>query len=751
MEAHAKTIRQILESGSQFLIPFFQRSYSWRKPNWKRLWTDIVSLNEDGHRGQHFLGPLVCTIEKAIPGSPSMYLLIDGQQRLTTLSILLAALRDAATQANDKKLAAKIHESYLVHRHEEGLQHYKILPRIGDREVLIAIVDQNIKKDHEQSPLVTAYRYFRRMLDEHCGVDEVATKLSRLFAIVADQLALVVITIDGENPFEIFESLNSTGLPLEESDLIRNFLFMQVPLAKQETFNNQYWKEFEAIFPGAESGKLATAFYRHFLMRNGDYSKAKSTFVDFKALCSASPMSPELRVKELTKFAEFDRILRDPDLCDEKPIRKALHDITRLDVTTAYPLILNLFARHTAGTLPEPEFVGCLTDLASFVLRRSICGESTRAYGRWFVEAIKSIESSPRVDLQQYWFKRGWPDDAAVGKNLQSFPFYRREPKKLRLILEAIELAKGHKEKVVFDNLQVEHVMPQSIGNSTDGTSWKTMLGESWKEVHESLLHTVGNLTLTAYNPELSNKAYPAKQTEFAKSHLEMNKHFESAPMWAKDAIEKRTALLAKDLMTIWPRPIGGPEYVASPEVPMDTESLIHDFGMALSKVLSTEFPQGEFAPKKCSSWMRVKGPRRGFWYTFYLDPDERTLAAGIHVTGQRRDEYLALLWDSITWEEQESLEALLGATCSWGLDYHEMSYYLDEVDLADRDKWPAQHQWILKCFAAFDDCLSAKIKDLSHKDYLPSMTKEMMQSEAASDDSVITHETVSEDDNDEE
>ncbi len=751
MDAHAKSIRQILESGSQFLIPFFQRSYSWRKANWKRLWTDIVNLSENDHRGQHFLGPLVCTIEKAIPGAPSIYLLIDGQQRLTTLSLLLAALRDAAAQVNDKKLAAKIHEGYLVHRHEEGLQRYKILPRIGDREVLIGIVDESIKKEHENSPLVTAYRYFSRMLTDHCANGDVPALLSRMFAIVADQLALVVITIDGENPFEIFESLNSTGLPLEESDLIRNFLFMQVPLSKQDAFNSQCWKEFEAIFPGAESGKLATAFYRHYLMRNGEYSKAKSTFVDFKTLCSDSPMSPELRVKELTKFAEFDRIIRDPDLCETKAIQKGLHEITRLDVTTAYPLILNLFARHAAETLQDHEFVGCLTDLASFVLRRSICGESTRAYGRWFVEAIKNIESSPRTDLQQYWFKRGWPDDAAVWKSFETFPIYRREPKKLRLILEAIEIAKGHKEKVAFDNLQIEHVMPQSISNSNDGKLWKAMLGDSWKEVHESLLHSIGNLTLTAYNPELSNRSYDWKRDELAKSHLELNKHFSKVPKWAKDAIESRTELLAKDVTTLWPRPAGGPAYVPSPEVSEDQESLINDYGLALAQVLSKEFPQGEFSPKRCSSWMRVKGPRRGFWYTFYLDPDERMLAAGVYITGQRRDEYLALLWDGITWEEQESLEALLGATSSWGLDYHEMYYYLDEVDLADRSKWPAQHQWVLKCFAAFDAQLSDKIKCLSHKDYLPSMTQEMQQCEAATDDTVITHEAVGEEENEEE
>lgn len=726
MEAHAKTIRQILESGSQFLIPFFQRSYSWRKPNWKRLWTDVASLFEDGHRGQHFLGPLVCTIEKAIPGSPSMYLLIDGQQRLTTLSILLAALRDVATRTNEKKLAARIHESYLVHRHEEGLQKYKILPRIGDREVLIGIVDQNLKKDHEQSPLVTAYRYFSRMLEEHCGSDDVPTKLSRLFAIAADQLALVVITIDGENPFEIFESLNSTGLPLEESDLIRNFLFMQVPLDKQEAFNGQYWKDFEAFFPGSESGKLATSFYRHYLMRNGEYSKAKSTFVDFKTLCNASPMAAELRVKELTTFAEFDRILRNPDLCDSRSIRTVLHDITRLDVTTAYPLILNLFARYALGGLSETEFAGCLTDLASFVLRRSICGESTRAYGRWFVEAIKAIAASPRSDLQQYWFKRGWPDNAAVRNNLGTFPIYRREPKKLRLMLEAIEIAKGHKEKVLFDNVQIEHVMPQSIGNSDDGKSWKSMLGDSWKEVHDSLLHTVGNLTLTAYNPELSNRSYKAKKDELSRSHLELNRHFASVPSWTKDAIEKRTLILAKDVTTVWPRPPGGPAYAPSPDNSGATGNLFQNFWSEFAMVLKAVFPEVVFARCPSPNYGNVKGPRRCFWYMFYANPEDRMISVGIETTGKNRREWLALLWDNLSWEEQEALETECSATCWWHVEFPQMYLCQHEVDVCDKNAWLDQHQWMVTTLSRLCTLFDDRIRELDLANYSPQTLAEI-------------------------
>ena len=718
MEAHAKSIRQILESGSQFLIPFFQRSYSWRKGHWKRLWEDVINLSEDGNRSQHFLGPLVCTVEKAIPGAPSVYLLIDGQQRLTTLTLLLAALRDVATQSDDPKLAAKIHEGYLVHRHEEGLQRYKILPRIGDREVLMGIIDQATKKDHDQSPVVTAYRYFSRQLNEFVADPNNSATFAKMFAIVADQLALVVITIDGENPFEIFESLNSTGLPLEESDLVRNFLFMQVPLAKQEAFNSQCWKEFEAIFPGAESGKLATAFYRHYLMRNGEYSKAKSTFVDFKNLSRTSPMTPELRVKELTRFAEFDRILRDPDLCEQIKIREALCDITRLDVTTAYPLILNLFDRHSAGSLPEDEFVGCLTDLASFVLRRSICGESTRAYGRWFVEAIKFIEAQPRTELQQYWFKRGWPDDATVCRNLASFPVYRREPKKLKLILESIEIAEGHKEQVPFDDLQIEHVMPQAIGNNADGKNWKEMLGDSWKEVHDSLLHTIGNLTLTGYNLKLSNRSYGWKRGELANSHLELNKYFSTRPAWTKEAIETRTQLLATSVTTLWPKPEGGPAYVPSPESAEATRNVLEQYWSAFAVRFEAACPDLKLDRPCIPSYKGLKGPRQCFWYMFSVLPEERMISVGIETSGKYRQQWLALLWDNITSDEQGFLESDTGAACWWHADYPQMYLLRDEMDVRNQKEWAEQHDWMCRTFLRLHSLVGDRIPALNLADF---------------------------------
>ncbi len=285
MEARAKTIGDILYSRDQYIVPFFQREYSWKKENWTRLWSDVLDLVKDGGKSRHFIGPLVCTPFEPFPGE-SKFQLIDGQQRMTTLSVLLAALRDVARERGEENVEAEINEDFLVHKRGKGWDRLKILPRAGDREVLRGIIEGDVTKEMKRQRLYRAYRYFRRMLERHVeGLEQARPELRRFLAALTRQLSLVVITIDGENPYEIFESLNSTGLPLEESDLIRNYLFMQVPLSEQDFFNNQTWQPFEDLFEASDThGALnATDFFRNYIMREGAYSKRGSTFADFKA------------------------------------------------------------------------------------------------------------------------------------------------------------------------------------------------------------------------------------------------------------------------------------------------------------------------------------------------------------------------------------------------------------------------------------------------------------------------------------
>ena len=251
MDARAKQVRGILAApGDQYLVPFFQRHYSWRKSQWQRLWLDLELLLRHGDDArQHFFGPLVCTPFDPVPGEITTYLLIDGQQRLTTLTVLLAALRDWAKECCLDDLAEEITEEYLLHKRQKNLKRYRVLPRTGDREVLMGIIEGKTAKLNRRDHLLKARRYFKIKIRKYSeDAEELGPALRDLFNAIRNRLSLVVITIDGENPYEIFESLNSTGLPLEQSDLVRNYIFMQVPLDEQEDFNDTHWEDLHFNF-----------------------------------------------------------------------------------------------------------------------------------------------------------------------------------------------------------------------------------------------------------------------------------------------------------------------------------------------------------------------------------------------------------------------------------------------------------------------------------------------------------------------
>ena len=561
MDAKAKSVSDILHSGHQFLVPFFQRSYSWQKKHWRRLWNDLKALIEDGHRQHHFLGPLVCSSLISQPGEIQTFQLIDGQQRLTTLSILLAALRDACLRCDDQETAAEISETVLVNRFKKGMQRYKVIPRIGDREMYFALIDGNKPTPDDATHLDEAHAFFSKAMQTDGFNNE--EQLKKLLNTVVARLHLVVITLDGENPYEIFESLNSTGLPLQESDLVRNFLFMQLPLEQHEEFQLKHWQKFEQLFEpvGQFKAMPATKFYREFLMRNGRYSRAGATFVEYKDYVQDHKVSSVGALQELTHFAKLSQSLarRGEGLPPE--IAKAVARFEMLEAATAHPLLLNLLHRHSEGSLSESELLGIFTDLTSFIVRRSFCGETTRTYGRWFCEAIQSLGNTPRAGLQSYLAHRGWPDDEAFVNSVEGFPAYRRELRKTRLILEAVEESFGHKEQVNLRTLQIEHVMPQKVPRGPKGDSWRSVLGDDWQRTHKRLLHTLGNLTLTGYNPNLSNKPFAEKRVELVESKLSSNAFFKQMDAWDSAVIRERSRKLAQLAVECWPRPAGIQNY----------------------------------------------------------------------------------------------------------------------------------------------------------------------------------------------
>ncbi len=381
------------------------------------------------------------------------------------------------------------------------------------------------------------------------------------------RLSIVAITItaDRENPFEIFESLNATGLALEEADLIRNFLFMQVPLEEQASFHNSHWETFEGLFEAREPYEQlpATVFYRSYLMRNGSYCRDKATYVEFKRQHSTGGLSPVEQVGELRRFAKFELWLRRPALYANTGLSGIATEIQSLDTTTVHPLLLNLLDREERRVIGREELLGCFRDIASFVIRRAICGESTRGYGRLFPDAIRALHVNARQDLQHFLLENRWPDDASFLPALVEFPLYKRARNKCRLLLEKLERHFGGNEQVNLDQLSIEHVMPQTLGDDKQGDSWRAALGQGeWRTLHERWVHTFGNLTLTGYNAELSNGSFVEKREAFAESRVALNRHFLDLEDWNANTIKERGFMLARVAAQLWPRPPGGPVYI---------------------------------------------------------------------------------------------------------------------------------------------------------------------------------------------
>jgi hypothetical protein len=645
------------------------------------------------------LGPLVCTLLPRLPGNSSAFQLIDGQQRITTLTILLSAIRDVARSLGLNDFAEEVTEDYLLFKRKQGSDRYKVLPRLGDREVLTAMIEGHDMSTFANSRVFEGWKYFHRHV-QHLSRKDTQAQLNKLLDVIATRLNLVAVLIDGENPYEIFESLNSTGLPLKESDLIRNFVFMAIPLAKQSEFNDQHWKAFEEMFDATdtEEGVEMTPFYRDYLMRNGRYSKEDATFVDFKNTHEEDVQQPETLVVELKRYARLDLMLRRPSKVKDEVLRRVLRQVEGMEITTAYPLLLNLLDRHDRGELGKEELCGCFSDLVSFVLRRSICGESTRAYGKWFAEAITMIRGNPRADLQTYWLARRWPDDAAVRERLPSFELYRRESTKARVILEGLEESFGHRERVDLTTLTIEHVMPQTITNNKNGKAWKEMLGEEWEQTHDALLHALGNLTLTGYNNELSNSAFETKQVELAKSHLDLNTYFTNRPKWDAKAIRERSVALTERALVLWSRPATSVVYAASAEAMPEPEGLTNAAKARLeywrhfdSRLEERGVPHELITPAPDSSVSISLGDAGEAEFVLSFNQARGEIHASLSLSGNvggRIAKGLA--------QHKDAIHQELAYELKWELSNSGGEVYITDegIPIRDQNDWPVQHDW---------------------------------------------------------
>jgi uncharacterized protein with ParB-like and HNH nuclease domain len=547
MKAAINTFGHVLYAPSQYVIPVFQRNYRWERPQWDKLWASLSEIQQPEKTGNHFMGFLVFVQGGvAQPGQNTRFHLIDGQQRLTTTSLLLAALRNVAKRLNQDELAEEIHADYLVHPRKKGEYRYRLLPKAQDHDAYVAIIDGI---GAPAGRMADALAYFETELGLLAAADP--KSLRHMFDVVCQRLEFMCATLESESAYSIFKSLNSTGVPLGQADLIRNFVFMHVHPDDQDEFDQEHWAPLEASFADAD-GRLDeerfSRFFRDVLMATGQYVQPKDTFATFEARNEATGFDPRELVRDLQRRGDHYAVITGAAESESPGITDGLADLNRLESSTTYPLLLALFDACEAGHMPPSALARCIGMLRGFVFRRFVCGESSRGYGQMFVRAIDPAAADPVEALERYLLARGWPHDERFIDSFVKLPLYKRGY--AREVLETLERARGHKEPAALGLAQVEHVMPQTLSSA-----WVDDLGDEADRVHSEWLHQPGNLTLSAYNQEVGNQPFRVKRERFAQSNIGLTRDIAAHDSWTEAEIRERGLALAQDAAALWVGP----------------------------------------------------------------------------------------------------------------------------------------------------------------------------------------------------
>lgn len=566
LQAGETTLNKLLNTSRQFIVPIFQRNYSWQKSQYEQLWFDILRASKFKEKQNHFIGSIVYIDMGTPAGRPQQLLLIDGQQRLTTISILLCAIKDYVQKFNlETKLInlAKIKNQFLYNSDEIDEDRYKLLLNVQDKETYIKLIDNTIFTVNKPATnIIKCYEFFYERIEDfikqHGQIDEIYAGIFKL------SLVSISLDKDSDNPQMIFESMNSTGKDLSQTDLLRNYLLMDLTPEKQTRLYKTYWKPMEELF-GEDIYKNDVNkfdyFIRDFLTLKSDTGhicKINNVYENFKRYYLDNNCEKFVVLKDLFTYAKYYACI---DLLQEKDDELKLYwqEFKKLDSHVVYPFLLKLYDDYSCQILIKEDFKKILQVVISYLWRRAICEIPTNSLSKTFATLYQAVDKDDYVNsvIKAFVFKSSYkrfPSDYEVREKLQTKDIYHFRLRKY--LLEALENY-YHKEPIDLNtaNYTIEHIMPQNIEHNL---SWQQMLGEDWQEVHSLYLHTLGNLTITGYNAEMSNKSFWEKvngESGFKHSHLKLNESIAQCDVWNKKAIQRRTNILTDIILKIWKYP----------------------------------------------------------------------------------------------------------------------------------------------------------------------------------------------------
>lgn len=560
--ARETTLQELLEGSKQYQVPLYQRTYSWEKEQLKLLWDDIVQLAKDRAEDPeltHFIGSVVLAPSPTNgPAGVQEFLVIDGQQRLTTLSILLCAVRDYRATHESAEHRERIDQQYLINNWKPEKQRQKLVPTQADRAAYLACL-KSTPQAGGADRIGAAYRFFSAQL---AGADdpEDPSDIERIEDAVISGLALVSVTAQrGDNPHRIFESLNNTGLSLSQADLLRNYLFMRLPTSGEDVYESLWLPLQENL----NREQLELLFWLDLVQRDPRIKQADTYAGQQKRL---DRLRSEEEVKqEVARFAGLGELLRtilEPSRETDQAVRHRLERLGAWGTTTVYPVLLHLLDRRDRGTATSAEIASAMLYVESYFVRRLLIGRATASINRVLLSVVTEMDADVPVDqaVRRYLStgRKYYATDAEIRTATRSVPYYLNgRPQQRTLVLRWLEESYGSKEPVDLESLTIEHVLPQ-----TPTPDWRKTLGEDLEpgeefgQVHEALVHTLGNLTLTGYNSKLSNSSFPVKRAQLATSGVAMNQEMARQERWGRPQIHERADALAERVILEWPGPV---------------------------------------------------------------------------------------------------------------------------------------------------------------------------------------------------
>ncbi len=566
MDARTSNIIRFLDGGDKkFIIPVYQRSYSWKKQNCSQLLKDLKDVYENNYPS-HFFGSIVYVEEDV--GGCNEYVIVDGQQRITTVSLLLLAIKNYIE--NEKITIAginteKIKKAYLTDEYANDEKKLKLKLVQGDDEIYDRLIQNDtIIESKDKNSIAHNYDYFYSEIQK---MDE--KEIAKLYDAIT-KLVIVAISLkpqNGDDPQLIFESLNSTGLDLEEADKIRNYILMGLNSKTQNYLYKNYWEKIETAVGKTDTSK----FMRYYLsIKIRELLNEDKLYFEFKKYKTNHDIKTEEILSEMLYYAKFYEKIKK---CTpyEAGYRGAFGRLMHLDVNTSIPLLFDLLSAYANNLLNDQEIDEAARLVESYYVRRIICGLPTASINRTFVSIGLDIEkymnedNATFVDAFKYSLllrngKSRFPNELEFNNSFYSFELYNAKSVFKKYIFERLENSSS-KERVAVEEqidsgeLTIEHVMPQTLSNE-----WKKYLGDNWEYVYSKYLHTIGNLTLTAYNSDYSNYSFDKKkempEKGFNCSKLYLNDFIKSCSVWSEESMQERAKQLFDVAKKIWFIPV---------------------------------------------------------------------------------------------------------------------------------------------------------------------------------------------------